>query len=58
MRAKPIDRGGIELGVGIDPHQFLEPLAQGVGRQLRTSRIDLRKPRHAPNGIASPLKLS
>ena len=57
VRSQPLDCGGVEFHIGIDPEQLLKTLRQRVGRHLTAGKIDLRIPRHPPDGKPHLLKL-
>src|SRR5579884_3487065 len=48
----------MEDAVGIDPHQLVESLSQGIAGHLVACGINGRVAAHAPYGVATPFQLT
>lgn len=44
--------------IGIDPHEFVETLSDGIGGHLAASGIDGRVAAHAADSVASPFEFA
>jgi len=57
MGSQPMHGRGLERDVRVDPHQFLEPVGERLGREPVARDIDLGEPVEAPDGVSLGLQL-